>query len=807
MSRGSASAPGPRDNMPGASTPSPPPPPTTAAAFAAQVDALLAASPSPSASADRPEDTVRTLLRGLAALQEQLPLRVSARLFTLLARPALLSALVAFLPCDAHGGLAAASDLDVNTAPNDDARRSKPYPFLVSRILAYGSQALRSNIVADPTLLSRVVASLLPPRDHVTASHITQVLESFLESAPLAVISAFAKTPSPYQHSVASSSPSSSSAADLAEPPASPAPDRQPFLPALLSHSLHVPAVADLLVALVPSPSAQPLAGADAARAHAWAAARLLAESALMSALPTAFARASANVLQNRVSVQTPPPQTAYDDVRRLQGAADVLAGVVERMLPVWRRLPLDAGEEGFAEATEACRGLNVYETPSAAAALAILLDAGIQTLTSSNFTCTDGYHAAIKCCVAVLDALVAERERPDGSRPLSSRTGNVPLRCPALDEVIIPRLPSIIEILVDTAPPTLHGFEACRVKTFDLFVALQRASSPAVLYPALDRVRFGEVALKLVRVHSMNSILHNIVATSVQVALVSDVACLESRTHWLQRSKLVDKIMASWARDGGVLNWTDPAAVQRAPYLSAIVHMACCVRHLRAMDCAAVETLVSGECLLAFDAFCGGPLTTILADETQLLGGTHPPRRRSDRLGGVGRSPFGGGSLEMRRSNTGSSLLRSAASRVNSPCAHRFGFVTPSQSHAQGPRSRLGNVFATRSSIDTDDWRATDSENAASDPADGSADSSGSTASLENIEDGVDSFGSATSRTDTSSDPSASGTSLSQLGARLRASRGLCLGHGFDDDDNMHAEDDSDDDDFGAMLMTASAT
>jgi hypothetical protein len=127
-------------------------------------------------------------------------------------------------------------------------------------------------------------------------------------------------------------------------------------------------------------------------------------------------------------------------------------------------------------------------------------------------------------------------------------------------------------------------------------------------------------------------------------------------------------------------------------------------------MDSDTLQSLVAPASLAAFHAFCGGPLTTILAEETTVLGGAAPPRRRTDSrtsLAGAGFSSSPGTVLHRSSSaglpstvadlQTGSSSSgRPRCALVASPSAHRFGFVAQPPPDACTKRSsRLDSVFA----------------------------------------------------------------------------------------------------------------
>jgi hypothetical protein len=570
------------------------------------------------------------------------------------------------------------------------------------------------------------------------ATHVVAVLASYLESSPLPLLEHTASSPS--------------------------------FIPALLS-SIHVPAVASLLSSILPARTDDAFLGASnilpvELTPQVAFATQMFAAAALPAQLASVFARAASQVLQDRVAVPPPTAQAAYVNLQRLINAADVFAVVMIRLLPAFR-IPLDftpavasdaplPGSQSntppsdltsdavdtamnlsamsLPSAAEAAPGsavdgavpatpeeeillhrpeqflsrhaLNIFENPAAASALGAVLDVGMSTFTASNFTCNDAFYASINCAVRLLDAVMVER----GQRVTVLAGQSRPVETSALDSLISSRIPSLIEILLDTARTS--GFAQGRVRVMDLIVAAQRVCPSPVIYAALDRVRFSEVAYKLMCLHPRCSLLHVTVAASVEEALLADDATQESCAHWLTRGRLVEKILAAWARNGGALNWTDPMIAQGTPYLSAVIHMACCVLQLRAMDADRVSMLVGAETLAAFSAFCTGPLTVILQAETKLLGGRRVPRRRLDRTLGAGlfgrpvssSGLFGRGTSHTDAGRTRARYGRMRCSSVASPSAHRFGYVqAPSRLTGHRRTFRLGRVFRPNDELDSE--------------------------------------------------------------------------------------------------------
>lgn len=703
---------------------------------------------------------VCTLLDDLAVLKQKLPLRVSTRLFTLLSDDTLLETLVGLLPVtecpgvearrrlmanpddatEGDRGAASALSRTLRAKQNMDARWDPPYPFLVSRILSYGSQQLRTKLIESPSLLPTIINMLLPSHTLDTSStsqlppstnsdgvneavmrHIVAVLESFFDDrrARLPLLEHFAARPS---------------------------------LVSTLVQTLHHGPTAELLLLLVPERGADDSSatgmmlgggtgtlggGAGGLSSDGFGlpgdhmspatvcVVRLLAAAALPSQLAAVFERASTQVLQSYRDGDA--SGDTRDHVMRLQNSAYVYGSVFAKLVPVFRmhRTPSGMSSEAAAatdaaqqqqqqqqqrqsdELMRACFELSVFENALAAQTLGSMLDAGVAVLKESSYACTAPLYEAINCCVRLLDAVVAER----GRRVLNLSQTPRPVVCSALDGVVVARVRVLVEILIDTAKMD-KGFELCRVRILDLFVAAHKACDGPTLYAALDKMRFAEVVLRLVQFHPKNSVLHGIVSSAVEVALVSDWATEASRVHWLVKSKLVDKLLTLWTRLGGLVTWLDPGAAQKAPSLSMVVHMACCVEQLRAMiGGGAFGGLVGGEIGARFNAFCMGDLAAVMRQETLLLGGVRPPRRRGERLssssfsnsagfgsfsshaptlGGDGGGAFRGGAGAATAAHPNMAVGRSACSQVASPSAHRFGYVPPPPPRGQPPSDEL---------------------------------------------------------------------------------------------------------------------
>lgn len=731
---------------------------------------------------------VRNLLDSLAGLCQQLPLKISTRLFTLFSRQHFLDALVHLLAdksdskavtstylssptytklqslpanapvsrkdfhrnlplpslqhpntthakseCDCRSALkqhscehelrsqleptshmvSVASPTALLRAKQEyDARRSYTYPFLVARILAYGSQDLRLSVLSSPTAIPRTTALLCDKHvDPLVAGHVVTVLESFLEFSPLPVLQCFADVPH--------------------------------FVECLVSN-LHLSPVASLLVSIIPPPSnPQGLSFTNAVTPHLACALRVLSTSRVLSLLAEAFIGSARNVM--RGAHGDVGSELWYDDTKRVENAAEAIANLMSRLTPVLRihqnaaievvgafgagvdlsaseRLVTLASSDLSAALHEMstekslsgeqlrnfrldCAAVDIFENRTACQALESMFHCSFQVLQESNYQCAEPLHAVVDCNVKLLNTLHACRTQR--LHCLAQETP--PLRSSAFESQVLSLFHPLINVLVETAEVD-RGFAACRIKIFDLFVAAQRACKPEPLYAMMEEVRFAEVSLKFLRLRKRNSLLHSIIASSVETALLSDEATETSRALWLRQARLVDRIVATWTAEGGMSVWTDSFASQQVPYLSSIIHMACCVQHLRVMDEKCLVDLVCQDTLNAFDAFCDGPLKAILQIETKRLGGAHPPRRRKDRaLHPTSSSPFESSPSSLRRTSSltsfpSSTVQRSARSLVRSPSAHRFGYVQPVRTENVKRTSRLSSLFSSETSVDFND-------------------------------------------------------------------------------------------------------
>jgi len=235
------------------------------------------------------------------------------------------------------------------------------------------------------------------------------------------------------------------------------------------------------------------------------------------------------------------------------------------------------------------------------------------------------------------------------------------------------------------------------------LFVECQRVFSESMMQ-FVDKVRFGEVALKLMQLYPRNSLLQYVVCRAVETGLISDAASDISATHWLVRSKLVQHILHVWQKEQGDTKWRSPSLAQTSPHLSSVVHLACCVMHWMAMlrekrglknGRDPVEDYMQAELRQLFEAFFARSIAHIMDEEARELCGPKP-RRGSARSQGSGLGGsfglFGNTSGAMLKRNGSVGIARgNGAHLVRSACAHRFGYVPPSAV----TRSRYDELFA----------------------------------------------------------------------------------------------------------------
>lgn len=594
-----------------------------------------------------------------------------------------------------------------------DARGSYTYPFLVARILAYGSQDLRHSVLSSPDVMRRISSILCDASvDPALAAHVVPVLDSFMEFSPIPVLQSFADTANFMDYAIL---------------------------------NLHISQVASLFAAIVPAPgSPTDILASSVVAPHLAGALRILTTTGAFPRLVETFEKSNRKIARV-LSVQNADDSSLpYDDIKRVENIAECVACMMTKLTPVLRvhqaaaidtvRIlgrgqslsssldllraarpdivkaigQLDSSrtlsDEQMRDFLLDCAALDIFENSAATGYLASMFDSAWYMFMESNYRCSAPLYAVVDCVVKLLDALRTHR-----SQRLHSLTEQPPpLRSAAFEDFAISRLHHLVQVLVHTAKME-HGIAACRIRIFDYFVAAQRTCNSEKLYEVLTNINFSEVALKFLRLRKRNSVLHSIVASSVETALLSDNATDASRAHWLCQARLIDEVQAGWVNEGGWSVWSDPKSIQERPYLSAVVHMACCILHLRNMDEQCIARLVGNQKLLEFDDFCNDTIAKILASETRVLGGAHPPRRKKDRsFHQTSSSPFDTSSSSLRRSNSLSSFSSTASSRparslVKSPSAHRFGYVEPAASESKRRSSRLESLFSLKPSVDFD--------------------------------------------------------------------------------------------------------
>lgn len=605
---------------------------------------------------------IRHLLDHLDALAEQLSLRVTNTLFDALSNPNCLSALVFLL-----------SDVSARSSPVvTDVRKSFRYPYLVANILANGTMSFREVFIASKSHVAHLLSFLDgcvalsgtdPVADYQEAStptfaydnpviigNVVQILVSYLETNPEALLPEIR--------------------------------DRPATIPSLVK-LLYVGSVPKLLNSLIPDRCVDDLTSLDPGRVSFEApmmyALGILAGSAIFQLLADAFVHATQTIYSALCD------QNA-DHERELHSAEQLSYNVIAVFGTLFnktvRALRLQPNAEQY-------RNLRIFSGDIADYTLKRIVQAGIELFQQSGTEYKGQLHLGLGLAIDVLKYVAQDQER----RVASVSGQPPPLDVGGFEQNAEPFLRQLMEVLMDVARSPKHG--QTRLLILELFVEVQRVCSDVVV-AYFDRMQFGSVAFQMMVIHPHNSLLHHVVCQGVESALVSDACGVRFAQHWLQRCRLVEKIMREWRGKDGDAHWSTPTGATDRPYLSALIHMACCVEHWAAMTRDGGEDplrLVSVDVMREFESFCEDVVHKVMEEENQVLGGPKP-RRRPGRVGGgsFGRSFGSFGMISgamLRRGGTGT--LGGRAHLVRSPSAHRFGYVPP----ANTSRSRLDDVFA----------------------------------------------------------------------------------------------------------------
>lgn len=640
-------------------SPTPPLPPVSKAQFIQALDKFRECTPQndkvpPPVLAAR----IRELLDCLDSIMEQLSLRITNKLFDALSQPACLAMLLFLL-----------SDISARSTPvMKDIRKSYRYPYLIANIFANGSQAIRDPFVQSQQLVSHLLSFLdgevplstglerqTPPpspliarQDPIIVGNIVQILVSYMETTPEAMLSTFAA--------------------------------RAEFLPSVVN-LLDVGSVPQLFAALIPDRCVQHVAGMDPGTLSfdqsMTNALSLLSTSRIYHHLADTFIDSTQTIFSvvtnsNPTSDQL---QALTSSEKRAYNVTQVYSKLVAKTIRAVRINPT----------MNACQYLNLFANHETALTLSQIVRAGTEL-----FRGTDGKHVTILDNSLSLAIEIMQHVEEDRERRIASVAGQPALLdMKALEIEFSAILRTLMSVLIDCVT-TGSSHAAIRLHIVELFVVCSRVF-PDGLVPLFDKLQFGAVAIKIMLRNPRNSLMHHVVCRAVETALISPQATPASARHWLLRSRLVHRILKVWDNENGDAIWKNSCSMQEAPFLSGIVQLACCVQHYFVMHKKHGTSPVQIPEALAvrFENFCIKSLQPILSLETILCG--PKPRRKanmSGMSGGVmGRSFGSTGGIRSRSNNVAGGR---GTHLVASPSAHRFGFNPPMSSL----RSRFDEVF-----------------------------------------------------------------------------------------------------------------
>lgn len=593
---------------------------------------------------------VKQLLDRLDFLTDKLPLALNERLFTALSSPTALTVLIAYLQD---------TNVATHSRPGFDVLKSFRYPYIVASIL--GSPKIADAMLAHATLIDALldvlcVSDRLNP---VVVVYTINVLVTYLEYSPLPVL-------------------------DRIGPE---------FVKALAFHLYH-PSVLELLPVLFPSRSVEtaytmdPAAVSfDDALAKALAIltsakcyhlfAESFAESSEKAAdaytvsdmVASACSGPSSGTLEDEDPVEEERVHSLiYDIDQKALNAIEAYLIIVERTVRIVR---IDSKSPYGVY-------LNPFATETTSCTLATLLHSGIRAYTKSEGRCAQFLIAAVDAVARSLLFVEADAEK----RVATTSGQPPPICCDALTAEISPLLAELMYLATEKSEDARRAARV-RMHILELMSVCQRVLDPKV-FSTLDRLRFGEVALKMLMLHPANSMLHSSVTKAVEAALLSERSSSRSVTHWLTNSRLPEKLIKAWRREKGsdLYSQTHCRANLRVPLVSALAQMACVVHHWMACERAQGRDparVVGPPVADAFGAFFDEHLAPHIESERSTLGGNRPSRPRVPLVfGAVRRS-----SISQRRA-----LL---ASTVRSPSAHRFGYEEPPPAP---PKSSLVDIF-----------------------------------------------------------------------------------------------------------------
>lgn len=372
--------------------------------------------------------------------------------------------------------------------------------------------------------------------------------------------------------------------------------------------------------------------------------------------------------------------QMSYNVVR-------VFAVLVKKTVRATR---LDSGNDEY-------RTLRVFSDEETSQSLVQIVRVGIQLFRGTESRSAGQLHTALGGAIETLKYVQEDRERRAASMVRQPEMLDVR----GFESSVVALLRELMEVLMDVV--LAERFGETRLKIMEMFVQVQMLCSEE-LVRCLDAVRWGEVALKMMVMHARNSLLHQVILQGVEWGLLSERGGGKLALHWLRKSKLAEQVMRIWKEaDGGQL-WDRPGEIAERPYLSTVLHMACCVEHWIAMQTEAgedVEDVIGSETLEEFHGFWQNVVDRVMTDEKKLLAGPKPKRKQARGAGfGIGRL-FGGFGTTVKAASRGGGWgisLGGRAHLVRSKSGHRFGWMEPTS----GSKSRLDDVFAEREEGDS---------------------------------------------------------------------------------------------------------
>ncbi len=607
---------------------------------------------------------IRCLLDLLDYLTDKMPLALSERLFSALAEPPILMTLV---------DLIQDTSVKARERTTFEAKNEFRYPYIVASILA--SPKLADACLSHPPFLDKLLSIFEErPAHPIVVTHVVAVLNTYLEYNPSPLLERFVCATR---------------------------------LMSDLTRHLHLAPVVELLGALFPSrlvETAYTMDPASVSFDEALQKALLfLANSQCFHMLAQSFREASskavdAYAISEQVGIASEQigdevmeepveeenvRRALYDAEQTAHNAVEAYRTLVQRTVRIVR---IDTR-------SDMCAYLNTF-SGVAAQTLGDMLDAGIKSYENSGGDVVQFLIVAVELASDVLKAAES-----DDAKRVASVVGQPPsLRTDAVTKEIMERLPDLT-LVATKRTPDLNRAARMRMHVLELIGTCQRVCGDDV-FVILDKLRYGEVALKMITMHASNSMLHGTVTKAVEAAILTDKATNSSRHHWLVRSRLPEKLIKAWRKERGaeLYGLPDGGGI-RAPLLSAMAHIACVIHHWIAVSHAntqpgektAARALLGDSVADSFTGFFADQLAGVVEAERAPLGGEKPSRPRLPR--GIG----------LRPSSTFSNSWTSSRCRVHlvrSPSAHRFGYCEPK---AAPPRNRFADLFDADIDADND--------------------------------------------------------------------------------------------------------